>query len=103
MFHYVRLSKGVTMDKIFYFSGSGKSRRLAEFLGKELNKEIFDIVANYQLDNPKPIRVDEIIVFNLREFTQLFKLIIPQVISKIPQTIDLKTSKKSLILSHLNT
>ena len=43
MFHYVRFFKGVKMDKIFYFSGSGKSRRLAEFLGKELNTEVFDI------------------------------------------------------------
>ena len=31
------------MYKIFYFSGSGKSRRFAEFLGKELNTEVFDI------------------------------------------------------------
>ena len=31
------------MDKIFYFSGSGKSRRLAEYLGKELKTEVFDI------------------------------------------------------------
>lgn len=44
MFHYVRISQGVEMDKIFYFSGSGKSRRLAEFLGNKLDTEIFDIV-----------------------------------------------------------
>lgn len=31
------------MYKIFYFSGSGKSRRFAEFLGKELHTEVFDL------------------------------------------------------------
>ncbi len=31
------------MNKIFYFSGSGKSKRLANFLGKEVGAEVFDL------------------------------------------------------------
>ena len=31
------------MNKIFFFSGSGKSKRLAEFFGKELDFPVFDI------------------------------------------------------------
>ena len=37
------------MNKIFYFSGSGKSRRLAEYIGEKLKFPIYDIV-NYAGD-----------------------------------------------------
>ena len=31
------------MDKVFYFSGSGKSRRFAEYIGKQISAPVFDI------------------------------------------------------------
>lgn len=39
------------MIKVFYFSGSGKSRRFAEYLGESLSSSVFDITKLFSADD----------------------------------------------------
>lgn len=55
------------MDRIFYFSGSGKSKRLARFFSKELNIECFDITKSNDLDTETAIVVFPVYCQNLPE------------------------------------